>query len=107
MPLFIAPEGAPTEVTVSNITSNSVLLTWMPPQEHLQNGVIRHYQILVFELDTRENYTYRATSDTTFRIGELHPFYTYNIRVQAVTVGAGPLSPNLTISTLQDGEFIF
>ena len=89
-----------------NVTSNSVLLTWMPPQEHLWNGVIRHYQILVFEVDTRMNYSYRATPTTTFRIGELHPFSTYNIRVQAITVVAGPLSSAITVSTLQEGKLI-
>ncbi len=78
----------------------------MPPQEHLWNGVIRHYQILVFEVDTIMNYSYRATPSTIFRVGELHPFYTYTIRVQATTVAAGPLSSAITVSTLQEGEFM-
>ena len=79
----------------------------MPPEERLWNGVIRHYQILVFEVDTTMNYSYRATPSTTFRIGELHPFYTYNIRVQAITLAAGPLSSAIVVSTLQEGKFTF
>ena len=83
-----------------------MLLLWTAPQDDLQNGVIRHYEILVVELNSGKNYTYRATPTTTFRVGELHPFYTYSIIMQAVTVAAGPPSSALVISTLEDSEFI-
>ena len=91
-------------LTASNITATSVTLSWEPPESDLQNGVIRHYLIQVFEYQTGSNLTYQATAHTVFTVGDLHPFYTYSIAVQAVTVAAGPLSLSQSISTLEDGK---
>ena len=91
-------------LTASNVTATSVTLSWEPPVSDLQNGVIRHYLIQVFEYQTGNNLTYQATAHTVFTVGDLHPFYTYSIAVQAVTVAAGPLSVSQTISTLEDGK---
>ena len=82
-------------------------LTWEPPALGLQNGVIRHYQIVAFEVDTNVTLTYRATANAAFTVGELHPFYTYRFAVQAVTVATGPLSASVTALTLEDGQSIF
>ena len=103
---LVAPEGAPTNVVSSDITSNSVTLTWSPPPNQLHNGVIRHYIISVVELDTGTNFTYQAQSHTTFSIGDLHPFYTYTFNVFAVTVGVGPGSLDHRVTTLEDSELI-
>ena len=102
--LIIAPGAAPTMLTASNITATSVTLSWEPPESDLQNGVIRHYLIQVFEYQTGNNLTYQATAHTVFTVGDLHPFYTYSLSVQAVTVAAGPLSVSQSISTLEDGK---
>lgn len=92
-------------MVVSNITSTSVTVTWEAPAAELQNGVIRHYQITAFEVDTGTTFTYRATANTEFTVGELHPHYTYRIAVAAVTVATGPLSTAVSLLTLQDSEF--
>ena len=38
-------------------------------------------------------------------IGPLHPYYTYNCTILAVTVGEGPPSTVITVRTEEDGEF--
>ena len=101
--LLSAPEAAPTDPIVLNTTSTSVSLTWGAPAMELQNGVIRHYQVVAFEVNTNTSLTYRATANTAFTVGELHPYYTYQFAVQAVTVAAGPLSTSVSVLTLQDG----
>ena len=100
-----APDAAPTSVAVLNVTSTSVSMYWDPPPLELQNGVIRHYQIVAFEVDTNTSLAYVATANTAFTLGELHPYYTYRFSVQAVTVAAGPSSMPVSIVTLQDGGF--
>ena len=60
---------------------------------------------MALEVDTNSSLTYRATANIFFTLGELHPYYTYRIAVQAVTVAAGPLSEPVESLTLQDGEF--
>ena len=102
--IFVAPGAAPTMLTASNITATSVTLSWEPPESDLQNGVIRHYLIQVFEYQTGNNLTYQATAHTVFTIGDLHPFYTYSFSVQAVTVAAGPLSLSQSIRTPENGK---
>ena len=102
--IFVAPEAAPTMLTASNITATSVALSWEPPESDLQNGVIRHYLIQVFETQTGNNLTYQVTARTVFTVGDLHPFYTYSFSVQAVTVAAGPLSVPQSVRTLENGK---
>ena len=91
-------------LTASNVTATSVTLSWEPPESDLQNGVIRHYLIQVFEYQTGNNLTYQATAHTVFTVGDLHPFYTYSFSIQAVTVAAGPLSVSKSVRTLEDGK---
>ena len=44
--------------------------------------------------------------ETGYSVGSLHPFYTYNISVSAVTVAAGPYTEPYTIRTLEDSKFL-
>ncbi|XP_054146004.1 cell adhesion molecule DSCAM isoform X3 [Melozone crissalis] len=40
-----APDGPPQDVQLEPISSQSIRVTWKTPKEHLQNGIIRGYQI--------------------------------------------------------------
>ena len=104
--LFPAPDGAVTNLLSSNVTSTSLTLSWLPPQNTQQNGVIRHYLIRAQELETGLNTTYQAQSHLMFSIGDLHPYYRYRFVVFAVTVETGPPSLDHTVRTLQDGMCI-
>lgn len=92
-------------MTSSDVTSTSLTLSWFPPEE--QNGVIRHYIVVVHEVNTGTNFTYQAQSHLSFSIGDLHPYYTYQINVFAVTVEVGPASLDHNITTLQDSKLRF
>ncbi len=100
-----APEAPPVMVSQGNLMSRSVDLAWVAPRGDRQNGVIRYYMIEVYENDTGMVIPYQTLSDqTSFTVSSLHPFYTYSIRIQAVTVSRGPLSTTITVNTLQDSK---
>ena len=98
------PDGPPINVTSSDVTSNSLTLTWNPPPIAQRNGNIRYYIISVLELNTGNNFTFRTHSHATLLITDLHPFYDYAINVVAVTVGTGPPSTVHRVTTLEDGK---
>ena len=103
--LSLAPEGAPINVASTSITSSSLVLSWDPPLNALQNGIIRHYIITAIELNTGANFTFMAQSRITLSVGDLHPFYTYQFNVFAVTIQAGPSSSDHQVTTSQDGIY--
>ena len=90
-------------VDSSDITSTSLTLSWLPPENTLQNGIIRHYIIIGLEIETGTNFSYQSQSNNMFSIGDLHPYYTYQFNVHAVTIEIGPSSLDHIVTTLQDG----
>ena len=78
--LSLAPDGPPTNLTAVSNSSTTVYLTWMPPLESLQNGVITDYRI---------NYTGKGESELEVRTNQTHlltglqKFTRYNISVEA------------------------
>ncbi len=88
---------------ITSISSTGFLLSWVdPPPEH-HNGVIRNYSIIVRELNT-DNSIQLVSQTTDQSFDSLHPNYNYSIQVAAVTVIAGPYSPEYYITTLSDGK---
>ena len=100
-----APEAPPVMITHNNVMSRSAGLSWSVPRIDRQNGVIRHYIIEAYVNDTGNTLSYQTPSDqTSFVISNLHPYYTYSVRIRAVTVSPGPLSISLTVNTMEDGK---
>lgn len=99
----IAPSAPPENVTVVQITSTSLTLQWITPQEDQLNGVLSRYIIELLEIDTNTSSNISASTDTELRLEPLHPFYTYRLRVLAVTVLPGPYSEEVFATTLEDG----
>ena len=86
------------------MNSTHIHLTWYPPAQVYQHGIIHVYNINVTELETGAHL--QLTSETTeITIGPLHPYYTYNCTVVAVTVDEGP-SSHIIVYTEEDGEFL-
>jgi len=103
-----APEAAPIDITYSNVMPQSLQISWNPPLRERHNGIIRHYQIEAYENATGSVLTYQTPSDgISLLITNLHPFYVYTVRIQAVTVGPGPLSESLTVTTAEDSKLFF
>ena len=84
--------------------SRLIELIWSPPPADTHNGEIVHYIIDYTEVQTGMT-SVTMSFNTTVTIGNLHPFYEYNITVSAFTVDFGPPSTSITIQTLEDGEY--
>ena len=84
------------------VNSTTVQLQWEPPAVADQNGVIRSYRINISVAETGS--VFQLTSETTaLNISGLHPYYTYNLTVAAVTIGPGPFGAVLTIQLPENG----
>lgn len=96
------PIGSPQEITASVVTSTTLTLTWSPPQFEETNGIIRYYHVHIVEAETGR--VFQLTSNTTsIYVYELHPFYTYQCRIAAFTVGLGPYSNMFTVQLTEEG----
>lgn len=90
-------------VTGSATTSTSIYLQWDPPAQNLQNGYIVEYRVRVKETDTG-TISITTVTDTSLTLSSLHPYYTYSCSVAAVTVGIGPYSTAINITTDEAGK---
>uniref|UniRef100_A0A671SFN5 Down syndrome cell adhesion molecule b n=1 Tax=Sinocyclocheilus anshuiensis TaxID=1608454 RepID=A0A671SFN5_9TELE len=103
------PDGAPQDVQLEAISSQSIKVTWKPPLKHLQNGLIRSYQVCYREFGTGGSPQYNTINvDTTgdietLALDNLKKYTQYEVRVQAANwAGMGPTSEEITITTLED-----
>ena len=103
---FSAPTDSPQNVTGYPINSTAISLKWTPPEEFHHNGIITSYLVNLTELETGIQFSHRFTAKLEVTISSLHPFYTYECMVSAVTVSSGPFSAPIYVTTLEDGEFI-
>lgn len=99
-----APSGFPQDVSVGNILSQSVELSWNPPLHEERNGIITGYDIVVTRRGT--DFQFLLTSTVTMvTLNQLDPFTTYTVMVVASTsVGAGPPTSQLSFTTAEDGN---
>ena len=92
------PTAAPQNVNVDASDSTSISLSWDPPPLPHQNGRIRKYHIYVHEVETGTQTRHTSTDRQTV-IHSLHPYYTYECKVAAYTIGEGSMSQPVTIVT--------
>ncbi|XP_066226259.1 cell adhesion molecule DSCAM [Saccopteryx leptura] len=104
-----APDGPPQDVHLEPISSQSIRVTWKAPKKHLQNGIIRGYQIGYREYSTGGNFQFNIISiDTTgdseiYTLDNLNKFTQYGLVVQACNrAGTGPSSQEIITTTLED-----
>jgi len=118
---ILVPAAAPLNPLISNITSQSMRLSWNPPTIGEQNGILLLYHVIIVEtpilyLDNGSlsspmgmsfNRTYDVSEGLEQLIEMLHPSYNYTVRIAAATaVGIGPFSDPITVMTLEDGEYL-
>jgi len=99
----LAPATFPTNVAVTNSTSDSFILSWDPPPVEDTYSFIRNYLIAVTEIDTGRGFTMSANS-TQIVLNELHPFYTYTCAIAAYTVALGPYSNEISVQLAEEGK---
>lgn len=85
------------------LSSTSVTLEWEPPPSEHQNGIIRFYSVCYLEEETTLEFLSTSNS-TTLTIMDLHPHFTYYIRVRAETVSPGPFSGLQRVQLEEDGN---
>ena len=102
----LGPSTSPDNLTVDEIGPNHVELSWVEPNADEHNGIIRFYLLSIIEEETFTNFTLTSIN-TRVLVTNLHPFYTYNVTVAAVTTSQGPFSEHITFMTLQTGTLIF
>ena len=101
------PSSPPTNVSVVDITSTSITVTWEPVPPIDQNGIITQYEVEYnqssFDINTTQ--TVRVDSSSTMvQLTALHEYVNYSIQVRAYTeVGDGPYSDDIYERTLEDG----
>ena len=100
--IIAVPSFAPVDVSGSAVSPVSIILTWSPPPEGTQNGIIRMYSVRVLEVETGTFILHNVT-EASLALSSLHPYYMYQCSVAAVTVGTGPFSDVLSIQTYEAG----
>ena len=61
------------------------------------------YIINVTEVDTGAQFQY-TSSNTQYTLHSLHPYYTYEFVIEAVTIASGPPTLAFRVQTSQDGN---
>ena len=86
-------------------TSRSLRLTWEPPFEENRNGIIVSYTASIVATDDGTSLELTAMGTTSIVAADLRPFTTYTCSVAASTsVGLGPSTPSVLLTTPEDGE---
>ena len=98
----VVPDSAPTSVQSTAVTSTSIDIDWDSLPTENENGIVRHYIVNVTEVQTGNTFQIMS-SDESATLTNLHPAYQYTLTVAAYTVGLGPYSTVLTVTTLEDG----
>ena len=91
---------APDNFAVRVVSATALYISWSSVFTLV--GDVRDYLVRLLEVDTGvlTNIRSAATSITV----PVHPAYTYNCSVSAVTVSHGPFSAVITVRTPQDGK---
>ena len=100
----IVPSGYPQDIQNSSISSRTAIISWSPPEEHEQNGIVISYTVLVVKAGSEESFQL-TSPDTSVTLTSLMPHSMYSISVSASTsVGPGPYSTTIMLHTLEDGK---
>ena len=108
---LLAPNGSPLNITIEQLNSTAITISWYPPNVLNQNGLITSYNIsvsrtgfitfLTYNVSTQ---VYPAVIQYTLIVSRLQIFTEYSVTITAVnSVGSGNVSLPFTITTLSAG----
>lgn len=97
------PSTAPKNVTAVAVNSSAISAMWEQLPADQQNGIIKYYTVVVQVQQTSATFSVNTT-DSSITIPDLHPAYDHTLRIAAVTVGTGPLSIPVTVTTPDDSK---
>lgn len=101
-----APSAPPTAITIEEVGSRHINISWQPPQAHHQNGLIRSYQVnlLLNDLAPSNESRIFTTSLMDITLSNLLPYRDYTFTVTPITLSRGPESDPFQFQTLEDGK---
>ena len=99
-----APSAGPKNLSPSFTNSSSVSLSWDSPDPDKVNGIIIHYIIKVFNVETLIS-TEHTSQVTSITLNNLHPYYNYNCSIAAVTIALG-VATNIAFTMPEDGMVV-
>ena len=86
------------------------MVTWFPIPDELLNGLLQSYRVLYSETSNVKDppmETVVGSTTLSVVISSLKKFTVYSVWVKAVTIGLGPSSAIVNVSTDEDGELLF
>ena len=106
----VVPSGPPDHFSVEATSSRTLLLSWQPPIESKQNGIITQYIVELSKGATEvlKNFSLIAMQQSllineTYNI--IEPFTVYSCRIAAFTqIGMGPYSNKISVQTPEDSK---
>ena len=98
------PSGFPENVTAHALNTSAMQISWLAPSPDSQNGIIRQYRFCIIELETGNVSCKTVENILQTTVTNLHPYYSYQVRVAAVTVGIGPYSTEVTLQLPEAGS---
>lgn len=99
---YLAPSQPPEMLTLVDITSHTVTVTWQPPPLDSHNGVIRGYTVRII-LDSNNDLSLFNVTGSIITIPDLHPYSSYDVAVAAFTTDRGPFSNVLSLTSSEAG----
>ena len=101
-----APTHGPSNLTVVDIGPTHIHIRWDHPPNDTHQGIVRQYNIYVDVEETQQTHFYTTTAENReLFLTSLHPYYTYHMRVTAVTVEEGN-STLLSARTHESGMYL-
>ncbi len=85
-------------------SSTMIVISWQPPPLEQQNGIVRSYEVSVYDSERGVWRNVSTTASNTEVMVEVVPFSTYSVRVAAVTILIGVESQGLVVATPEDSE---
>ena len=101
-----APSGPPRGINITTLSSASINVTWTPPLQELQNGIIKYYVLMVIEVESDGRREINGSNAVHAVVNDLHPYYSYKLSVAAFTIATGPFSNETVIVMPQDGKCV-
>lgn len=95
--LHIVPVGSPQNLSAVPVDSSTLLISWTPPEFALQNGLIRSYNLSIYETETTTRTHLPLEEVLSVSVSDLHPFYNYEVEIAAGTIGDGPFSSSVQV----------
>ena len=104
---YSVPGEPPRNVRGQSDSSTSILMEWDPPRQEVLYGILRGFRIRYFATKNTKNMSNTielfSEQHSSYVIQNLKEFINYSIEVTAVTVGEGPYSTPIIVTTDQDG----